>query len=575
MPITVRCAVYARKSTEVVADQPMTSLEAQRDVCRAYIRCNEHRGWLETGDCYEDVGYSGATLERPALRRLLDDIAAGEIDVVVIYKIDRLTRSLSDFVRLSEALSQTGVAFVSVTQLFDTSDAMGRMILNILLTFAQFEREMLSDRIKDKLRSMRLRGMFVNGHPPLGYDKVGCRLVINIAEAKLVRSIFERFDKFPTAFALLQQLRAEGVRHKRIMTRSGKIMGGTLIHHGTFYQMLRNRLYIGEIRDNGEWKPASHDAIIDQELFEKVQALHEVRRRPIAPWDPGRNPLRGLLQDVHARPLKLASGGGGKRRYRYYVSEPKELRRGKPHPKTRASATALEALVKASLITVFEEPEHVRAMLEQSRHAKAAFDAHACCTLVATLKQGSPLLVRNIYEVLLARVIVADDHVILRIDPAAVSAALRQSGSCAGLSPAQDSARLYDYRVNADLICAHRDFRLPIKTSTGGQPDPKLVNLLNRAFRAHQAVMAQRAIPIEVIARQHKLGPSKFSRLLRLTYLAPDIQTAIMDGTHPPDLTAHRLIYAPLPLDWPQQRQILGFAEPTPCSSASTTSSGT
>jgi site-specific DNA recombinase len=203
----IRCAIYTRKSNEAGLEREVNSLDAQREICSAYIKCNEHKGWRELPTCYDDGGYSGGTLERPALHRLFADVEAGEIDAIVFYKIDRLTRSLADFVRLMERMKRFSTSFVSVTQSLDTSESMGRMVLNVLITFAQFEREMLSDRIKDKLAMMRRKGLFVNGQPPIGYDKIDGRLVVNETEAEIVRGIFRRVADYPTVFQLMCERR--------------------------------------------------------------------------------------------------------------------------------------------------------------------------------------------------------------------------------------------------------------------------------------------------------------------------------------------------------------------------------
>ena len=252
MPRRMRCAVYTRKSSEEGLDMEFNSLDAQREACEAYIASQRAEGWVTVRDQYDDGGFSGGTLERPALQRLLADIAAGLIDVIVVYKIDRLSRALMDFSRLVELFDRHNVTFVSVTQSFNTTTSMGRLTLNILLSFAQFEREVIGERIRDKFAASRKKGMWMGGFVPLGYDVQDRKLVVNASEAAIVRMIFERFTKMGSATALVRALRAEGITGKR----------GKLIDKGYLYKLLANRLYVGEAVHKGTAYPGEHEAIV-------------------------------------------------------------------------------------------------------------------------------------------------------------------------------------------------------------------------------------------------------------------------------------------------------------------------
>ena len=258
----LRCAVYTRKSSEEGLEQEFNSLDAQREACEAYIASQKAEGWLLVPDRYDDGGISGGTLERPALKRLLADIEAGRVDVVVVYKIDRLSRSLMDFAKLVEVFDRNSVTFVSVTQSFNTTTSMGRLTLNILLSFAQFEREVIGERIRDKFAASRKKGMWMGGFVPLGYDVKDRKLVVNEAEAATVRMIFERFVKIGSATTLVRALRAEGIRGKQ----------GKLIDKGYLYKLLNNRVYIGEAVHKGTAYPGEHEAIIDRALWDKVHS---------------------------------------------------------------------------------------------------------------------------------------------------------------------------------------------------------------------------------------------------------------------------------------------------------------
>ena len=269
----VRCAIYTRKSSEEGLDMEFNSLDAQREACEAYVASQKREGWLLVPDHYDDGGFSGGTLERPALKRLLVDIEAGCIDCVVVYKIDRLSRALVDFTKLVEVFDRHSVTFVSITQSFNTTTSMGRLTLNILLSFAQFEREVIGERIRDKFAASRKKGMWMGGTPPLGYDVKDRKLVVNEEEAALVRHIFERFIKVGSATLLVKELNADGHRTKSWTTQSGRVREGRPFNKGAIYKILNNRVYIGEAVHKGKGYPGEHQAIIPMLLWDKVHAV--------------------------------------------------------------------------------------------------------------------------------------------------------------------------------------------------------------------------------------------------------------------------------------------------------------
>ncbi len=251
----VRCAVYTRKSSEEGLEQEFNSLDAQREACEAYITSQKHEGWTALATLYDDGAYSGGTMDRPALQRLLDDVRAGKIDVVVVYKVDRLTRSLADFAKIVEVFDAQGVSFVSVTQAFNTTSSMGRLTLNVLLSFAQFEREVTGERIRDKIAASKKKGMWMGGQPSLGYDVKDRKLVVNEAEAATVRSIFRRYLELGTVRALRDDLAVAGVVSKRRTAADGSPYGGQKFSRGALYLMLKNRIYRGEIVHKGKASP--------------------------------------------------------------------------------------------------------------------------------------------------------------------------------------------------------------------------------------------------------------------------------------------------------------------------------
>jgi len=274
-----RCAIYTRKSTDEGLDQEYNSLEAQRDAGLAFVASQRHEGWVAVGDGYDDGGYSGGNLDRPGLKRLMADIEAGEVDIVVVYKIDRLTRALSDFAKLVDVFDRNGVSFVSVTQQFNTTTSMGRLTLNILLSFAQFEREVTGERIRDKIAASKARGMWMGGMPPLGYDVVERKLVVNAAEAELVSGIFCRYAEHGSAAQLVRELAIEGQTTKSWVTQGGLHRPGRPIDQQYLFAMLRNRIYLGEMVHKGESYPGQHQAIVSPELWNAAHAFIERRKQ--------------------------------------------------------------------------------------------------------------------------------------------------------------------------------------------------------------------------------------------------------------------------------------------------------
>jgi site-specific DNA recombinase len=308
----LRCAVYTRKSTEEGLDQEFNSLDAQRESCEAYVVSQRAEGWVLVADRYDDGGFTGANLERPALQRLLVDIEASKIDIVVVYKIDRLSRALMDFAKLVEVFDRREVRFVSVTQPFNTTTSMGRLTLNVLLSFAQFEREVIGERIRDKVAASRRKGMWMGGWTPLGYDVKQRKLVVNKQEAAAVKMVFERFIKVGSATRLVEQLRSEGVTGKN----------GRLVDKGYLYQLLKNRVYIGEAVHKGESYPGEHKAIVPRQLWDKVHAtLNETARKRSAR---ARAQTPALLKGIIFGPTGCAMTPTHTRKrgrlYRYYVA---------------------------------------------------------------------------------------------------------------------------------------------------------------------------------------------------------------------------------------------------------------
>ena len=365
----LRCAVYTRKSSEEGLEQEFNSLDAQREACEAYVASQKAEGWLLVGDHYDDGGFSGGTLERPALRRLLADMEAHRVDVVVVYKIDRLSRSLMDFAKLVEVFDRNQVTFVSVTQSFNTTTSMGRLTLNVLLSFAQFEREVIGERIRDKFAASRRKGMWMGGWAPLGYDIKERKLVVNDPEARLVQSMFKRFARGMQPQVLIEQLAKEGALNKN----------GKPIDKGYLYRVLNNRVYLGEAVHKGTAYPGEHRPIIGQDLWDKVHALIKATPATRSKRPRGRTPalLKGLIFGPTGAAMTPAYTRRRGRLYRYYVAVD-AIRSGASGASQirRVAAAEIEAIVLAQIKVMLRSPEIIVATWRAARNTFAGITEH-------------------------------------------------------------------------------------------------------------------------------------------------------------------------------------------------------
>lgn len=372
----LRCAVYTRKSSEEGLEMEFNSLEAQREACEAYVASQRAEGWILVADRYDDGGFSGGTLERPALKRLRADIESGRVDVVVVYKIDRLSRSLMDFSRLVEVFDQHKVTFVSVTQSFNTTTSMGRLTLNVLLSFAQFEREVIGERIRDKFAASRKRGMWMGGWAPLGYEVKDRKLVVNEADARLVRSIFQRFLKTGSATVVARELIAEDARNKY----------GKLIDKGILYKLLINPVYIGVAVHKGVSYPGEHVGIVDRKIWDKVQARLQESPRKRAAATRAQTPalLKGIIfgpTGVAMSPTHTRKNG---RLYRYYISQTALKQGADDGPVTRIPAAEIEKIVIDQVRLLLQSPEIVVQTWRSARKSiKGTTESEVCNALRA------------------------------------------------------------------------------------------------------------------------------------------------------------------------------------------------
>jgi site-specific DNA recombinase len=357
----IRCAIYTRKSTEHGLDQEFNSLDAQREACEAYIKSQASQGWKAQAQEYDDPAYSGGNLERPALKRLLRDIEAGRIDVIVVYKIDRLTRSLADFAKLVEAFDAKSISFVAVTQQFNTTTSMGRLTLNVLLSFAQFERELASERVRDKVAASRKKGKWTGGTVPLGYDAKDKKLVINKTEAETVRTIFRLYLELKSFGKLVAELDRQKIVTKRRDTKVAKYNGGIPFTYGPLAYFLKNRIYVGEMHHGGKWFKGEQQAILDRPTFERVQDLLKSNRitRRIKHSQSGAL-LRGKLFDDKGNAMSPSFSSKNGVRYRFYVSTALRGRERQAGSVPRVSAPEIEGIVEGALVRKLEEQGHWR-----------------------------------------------------------------------------------------------------------------------------------------------------------------------------------------------------------------------
>ena len=543
---SVRCAIYTRKSTEEGLEQAFNSLDAQREACAAYIQSQAHEGWVLVAGDHDDGGFSGGNLKRPALSDLLKKVAAGEVDVILVYKIDRLTRSLADFAKIVEILDKAGASFVSITQAFNTTTSMGRLTLNVLLSFAQFEREVTGERIRDKIAASKAKGMWMGGPIPLGYGVRDRQLVVDQADATTVRYLYGRYLELKSVIALADELAGQGATTRVRTGRRGKITGGKPYSSGSLYHLLQNRLYVGEVAFKDLSYPGQHSPILDSQMFEAVQAQltsNRVNRRE-GRGARERSILAGRVFDERGARMLPSHSANGPKRYRYYVAPAPE----DGTPRLRVPAGALEPLVF----------KLIRRFLSSENEINAAFASIALSApeLSAALRKAKVLASQEHRTLLplLERATIFVDRVELAVDPRHLLSAPTPAAVGAVLLTA--AAKLGRRGNEVRLLVE------PKNDERTDRRDPYLIKLVVKAHQARRAVEAQQdGRTISDIARSkgHELG--YFRTLLRLSYLAPDIVDAILDGNHPSQLTRQKLArFKCLPFDWGEQRKALGFA---------------
>jgi DNA invertase Pin-like site-specific DNA recombinase len=553
---TTRCAIYTRKSSDEGLDQSFNSLDAQREACASFIASQKHEGWTALPAIYDDGGFSGGSMDRPALQRLLADAENGSVDVVVVYKVDRLTRSLSDFARLTELFDRNGVSFVSVTQQFNTSTSMGRLTLNVLLSFAQFERELAGERIRDKIALSKRRGMWVGGLPPLGYDGIDKQLVVNEAEAKTVRLIFRRYLEVGSIAELKRALDAVGIVSKRRSFSDGKAAGGVSLSRGAIYQILQNRLFRGEIAYRGEVHAGKHEPIIDEKLWTAVQQrLANQSQRPRGNRNASSvesSMLTGLVFDGDGNRLTPTYASKRGRRYRYYVSAPL-VRGGSTKEGVRVPAADLEALVRSAVVNALRDPAWLAGLMERCQPGRMAKVAETADDLAKRLsdRDAANALSKELRP-LLDRIVVAGRQVRIIPSRAALVNMIGLEGN------ADPDAGALEIAIDAHALRCGKQVRMVVgEIATKARAiDRRLLGLISDARRWFEELSDGKATIAEIATRDD-VQVSNVSRLIRLAFVAPDIVEMIIDGRQPVTLTAERLINRrrSLPADWAEQRR--------------------
>jgi site-specific DNA recombinase len=522
-PKPVRCAIYTRVSTDQGLEQDFNSLDAQYEASQAYIRSQVHAGWTLVRFKYDDGGFSGGNTDRPALQRLLDDVRGGKVDIIVVYKVDRLTRSLADFAKLVELFDQHGVSFVSVTQQFNTTTSMGRLTLNVLLSFAQFEREVTSERIRDKIAASKRKGLWVGGMAPLGYDTRDRKITVNEAEAECVRTIFRSYLKLGSLNLLMTDLRRRGIVTKARTLKTGQPVGAIPFTRGPLAHLLRNRFYIGEVVFKGETLPGEQLAIVDRDLFQAVQAKlnEQVNNHKVSRTKSEALLLARIFDD---RGHRMTPSHARKRgiKYRYYISS--ALVQGQAEQAgtvSRVPANEIEALVVKS----------VRGHLNQSTDAK-----------------DDAALIRDH----VTRVEIRADRLVIDLAHAKGAGPKRKRGRQQIEVPWHKTPSTRRREILVPDAMAPQAAR-PLRSESRAL----LVASIARGRRWLDEIIADPTADAETIAAREGCSVRKINMTISLAFLAPDLIKAAIDGRLPHGMGVARL--CELPAEWSRQRGVLGL----------------
>jgi len=563
----VRCAIYTRKSSEEGLEQSFNSIEAQQEACRAFILSQKHEGWIALNNRYDDGGFSGGSMERPALKQLLSDIQADKVDTVVVYKVDRLTRSLADFAKMIEIFDSHTVSFVSVTQQFNTTSSMGRLTLNVLLSFAQFEREITGERIRDKVAASKKKGMWMGGVAPLGYDCVERRLILNQAEANTVRTIFRQYLRLGCVKRLKDFLDHKQIRSKVRTSMAGRTCGGAAYSRGALYHLLNNRIYIGEIVHRGQSYPGQHRPIVPRELWDKVAARLHANNQAHRTGKSHSTPslLGGRLFDGKGARFTPTHTVKNAKRYRYYTSQT-VIRQGGPKPViTRFPAEELERFVKSQIHLLLQAPDKCTAGMEDSPSKDAAAERAQELS-----KEWPKLEISKQHEFtrnILKRVVLGQTTVRIEIDKSKLLRTLLAENSEA--LAFLHMHKLDTLKLTSDLQVLRRGSELHLVTAQNGScfegaRVPSFAKAIARARDWYERIAAGKVNTIAQLAQETGLTRRYVRRILQCATLSPQITEALLTGRHRPNITLKEILHN-VPLNWREQEQKpFGHRERTP-----------
>ena len=545
-PRVLRCAIYTRKSTEDGLEQEFNSLDAQREACAAYILSQRQEGWALVPEHYDDGGFSGGTMDRPGLKQLLTEVEAGKVDIIVVYKVDRLTRALSDFAKIVDVLDARGASFVSVTQAFNTTTSMGRLTLNVLLSFAQFEREVTGERIRDKIAASKKKGIWMGGTVPLGYDVQERRLVVNSAEAEMVRKIFGHYLELVSVRDVVTLLGMEGLRTKIQIRTSGPHRGGVAFGRGGVLHLLKNRIYRGEIVHKGVSYPGEHEPIVPRGLWDAVQAKLETRDHAGDRAMRSRSPsiLVGLLHDGLGRRMSPSHANKQGKRYRYYITHDQQ-RADRSQPTWRVPAHELEQMVIDNLRGFLCDGAAIHNAIGIRDGAEIEAYLQNARSSVDALGEGIAANQRAVLRDIIERIDLHDERVDIALRLASLTGRVESTHQVS--FPVQRLRRGQVVKLilpGTDIVTANRDSRL--------------IGLVTEARAVRKEVLEQTGSLVQIAARLGKCRGG-LADMMRISYLAPDIVTAIMEGRQPATLKRKTLMATSLSSDWSEQRRQLGF----------------
>jgi site-specific DNA recombinase len=527
-----RCAIYTRKSSEEGLEQDFNSLHAQRESCDAYIKSQRHEGWTPLPALYDDGGYSGGSTERPALKRLLADIQSHLIDVVVVYKVDRLTRSLADFAKIVEIFDAAGVSFVSVTQQFNTTTSMGRLTLNVLLSFAQFEREVTGERIRDKIAASKQKGMWMGGWVPIGYDRKDRTLTINETEGLTVRTIFDQFLKLKNVQRVQTELARRNLTTKPYATPRGRAVGGLSFARGHLYKILSNPLYIGEIEHKGVRYPGQHPPLIDAATWDAVQTQlaanhHENRARTNAK---SKSLLAGLIYDDAGNRLVSSHATKNGKRYRYYVTSQGTGRSAEtPNlPRLRLPASMVDELLRTTLQNFLTDKTRISALLRERRCRPAEIGSGLAIAgkLADSLSPAEPMA-QNVAD-LLARVTVSSTSLNISIKRDRLLGVLTDRFADPSQDDGQDNVISVEATVPAAL--GSGSGKLVFDNQIGETLDAAVVKAIARASVWFEQLTTGKSQSMAQIAIGENITDNYVSNLIHLAWLSPGLVGRVLDG---------------------------------------------